>query len=191
MRPARVVVPGIDGEVGRQGREAMVQRLVQGFRAAVLEVRAARAADQQRVAGEERVADAQADGVVGVSGTREDLDLAAPEGDTIAGAQPPRRDVGLRLGRHEHVGAGPRSQLAGAGQVVGMRVRLDHEAQAQPALFEIGEVFGDPIDARIDEGRFARVHIGKEIREAVLRLHLVNAWGRHLNRHDGPGRRTA
>jgi hypothetical protein len=84
MRPSRVVVSGIDAEVTRQRREATVQRVVQGFRAAVLKVRAAGAADQQGVAGEERVADAQADGVVGVSRTREDFDLAAAESDAIA-----------------------------------------------------------------------------------------------------------
>jgi hypothetical protein len=55
-----------------------------------------------------------------------------------------------------------------------MRVRLDHEAQVQPARIEISEVFRNPIDARVDEGRFACVDIGKEIRKAVLRPHLVN-----------------
>ena len=55
-----------------------------------------------------------------------------------------------------------------------MRVGLDHEAQVQPALFEIGQVVRDSIDTRVDEGRFACVDIGQEIREAVLRPHLVN-----------------
>ena len=88
-----------------------------------------------------------------MSGTREDFDLATSEGDPIAVAQPPGRDLGLRLRGDEHVGPGPRTQFGGAGQVVGMRVCVDEEAKAQSALLEIREVLRDAIDARVDERR--------------------------------------
>jgi hypothetical protein len=61
-----------------------------------------------------------------------------------------------------------RTQLGGAGDVIGMRVGLDHNAQAQLARLEVSQIVLDTVGPRVDEGRFPRVGVGDEIREARL-----------------------
>ena len=69
----------------------------------------------------------------------------------IAIGKPARRDLGHRAGREQHLGAGAGAKLGRTGQVIGMRVGLDHEAQAQPALLDLSQVNRDAIGSRIDQ----------------------------------------
>ena len=177
MRASGVVVARVDRELAGQGREAPVQGLVQRLRAAILKIRASGPAHEQRVTGQQRTVDAQAHRVVRVPGAREHLDLVAAHGEPIAVAKPGRRDVGCRVRREQDLGARARSQLRGAGEVIGMRVGLDHEAQAQPALVEFPQVVRDAVRSRIDESGLTRVSIRDEIREAILGTHLVEDEG--------------
>ena len=84
------------------------------------------------------------------------------------------RYLGGRPRREQRLGPRPRAQLRGAGQVIGVRVRLDHEAQAEPTLFEVGQVIRDAVGTRVDQRRLARVGIRDEIRETALGAHLVH-----------------
>ena len=92
----------------------------------------------------------------------------------IAIPKPARRDLGRRPRREEDLGAGARAKLGRAGQVIGMRVGLDHEAQAQPALLDLSQVNRDAVGPRIDQRGVAGATVLDEIREAVVRAHLVH-----------------
>ena len=55
-----------------------------------------------------------------------------------------------------------------------MRVCLDHEAQAQPALLDLSQVPLDAIGSRIDQSGVAGPTVLDEVGEAVVRPHLVH-----------------
>jgi hypothetical protein len=62
-----------------------------------------------------------------VPGTGQHLDLLATA-DAIAIAEPARRHLGGRAIRDQDIGPGARTQVGGAGDVIGIRVGLDHNA---------------------------------------------------------------
>ena len=95
----------------------------------MLEVRAAGTADEQRVTGEDCAVHQEAHRIVGMARTREDRDLLVAERQVIAVAKPARRHLGPRLARQRYFGPRTCTQLGGPREVVGMRMRLDHEAQ--------------------------------------------------------------
>ena len=110
-RVAFVIVRGKDQRLFGQPHEAL-QALVLGAGIAVLEVGAAGAADEQRVAGEHAVAEMEAVGIVGVAGRIEHVEAQALDAELVAVGDPHRHDVDLALLAHHGDAAGAVAQRA-------------------------------------------------------------------------------
>ncbi len=108
-----------------QPQQLAEHRLVLRARVAVLEVGAAGAADQQRVAGEDAVAHHEAVGVVGVAGRVQHVHADAFDLKLVAFGKPHRHHVGLGVLAHHRDAMGAVAQRAEAGDVVGMQMGVD------------------------------------------------------------------
>ena len=78
-----------------------LQALVLGAGIAVLEIGAAGAADEQRVAGEHPIAEMEAVGIVGVAGRVEHVEAQALDAELVAVGDPHRHDIDLALLAHD------------------------------------------------------------------------------------------
>ena len=135
-------------------------------RVALLEVGAAAAADQQRVAGE-RDAGLRADvshAAAGVArgGARDELERA--EAHAIALAQAHVGVLHARSGADGHAAAERVAQAARGGDVVGVHVRLEREAQLQLELLQQGAIALELLRDAVDQHRLARGRVGEQVR---------------------------
>ena len=85
-RVAFVIVRGKDQRLFREPHQAL-QAFVLGAGVAVLEIGAAGAADEQRVAGEHAIAEMEAVGIVGVAGRVEHVEAQALDAELVAVAR--------------------------------------------------------------------------------------------------------
>ena len=161
-RVALVVVAGKDQRFLGQAQEAL-QALVLGARVAILEVGAAGAADEQRVAGEDPVAEGEAIGIVGVAGRVERLEAQTLDRQPIALADPHRHDVDLALLAHDGHAAGAVAQGAEACDVVGMQMRVDRLDQPEVEFLHQLEIAVDLVEHRIDDQRLASVSARQDV----------------------------
>ena len=121
---AAVVVRGVQQARRRQRQDLLTHRPVQPARAALLEVGAATAADQQRITGEGHAAVVQHTGqaAVGVAGRGPHLQITCAERHPVAVAQQTVRQAGAgRLGQGNLAAAGL-LEPPGAGDMVGMHM---------------------------------------------------------------------
>jgi hypothetical protein len=100
-RVALIVVRRIDQCLVRQLQQAPEQRLVLRARVAVLEIGAAGAADQQRIAGEHAVGQEIAVGIVGVARGIGDVEGQAFDAAAVAVGDADRHHVCLGLLAHD------------------------------------------------------------------------------------------
>ena len=129
---ALVLVRRIDLERRVQPQHAVEQTVVQRLGIAGRQVGAAGAADEQRVAGEEPILDAQAHRVPRVPGRVQHLNAQLPEHDGLAVPYP---QVDERRGArvmHRARHARDDARAARRGEVIGVGVRIDHVADAKP-----------------------------------------------------------
>ena len=170
---ALIVVRGKDQRLLGEPQEAL-QALVLGAGIAVLEVGAAGAADQQRVAGEHAVAEMEAVGIVGVAGRIEHVEAQALDAELVAVGDPHRHDVDLALLAHHGHAARAVAQRAEAGDVVGVQMRVDRLHQPEVELLHQLEIAVDLLEHRIDDERLAAAPAGENIaigaRDAVEQL---------------------
>ncbi len=122
-RVALVVMGGEEQRFLRQAEQLVEDRVILGAGIAVLEIGAAGAADEQRVAGEDAVAHQVGIGIVRMAGRIEHVEAEALDADAVAFGNPHGHDI--RLGLLAHHGDAMRlvAQRAEAGNVVGMQVR--------------------------------------------------------------------
>ena len=164
---------GKDERVFRQAQEAL-QALVLGARVAVLEVGAAGAADEQRVAGEDAVAEVEAVGIVGVAGGVEHIEAQALDRQLVAVGDPHRHHVDVALFPHHRHAAGAVAQRAQASDVVGVQMGVDRLDEPEIELLHQLEVAVDLLEHRIDDERFAAAAAGEHVaigaRNAVEQL---------------------
>ena len=154
---AAIVVRRIEQAGLGQREDARAHRAVERARVALLEVGAARAADQHAVAGEGHalVVEHVGDAAVGVAGRRPHLERAAAEGHAVAVWQQPIGARGAaRLGERD-LAAEPLLQQPGAGHVVGMDMGLERPQQLEPELVDQGGVAPHLLEHRIDQHRLA------------------------------------
>ena len=172
-RVAFVIVRGKDQRLFRQPHQAL-QALVLGAGIAVLEIGAAGAADEQRVAGEHPIAEMEAVGIVGVAGRVEHIEAQALDAELVAVGDPHRHDVDLALLAHHGDAAGAVAQRAQAGDVVGVQMRVDRLHELEVELLHQLEIAVDLLQHRIDDERFAAAPAGEDIaigaRDAVEQL---------------------
>ena len=170
---ALVVVRGEDERLFGQPHEAL-QALVLGAGIAVLEVGAAGAADQERIAGEHAVAEMKAIGIVGVAGGIEHVEAQALDAEPVAVGDPHRDDVDLALLAHHCHAARAVAQRPKTGDVVGVQMRVDRFHQPKVELLHQLEVAVDLLQHRIDDERLASAPAGENVavgaRDAVEQL---------------------
>jgi hypothetical protein len=124
-RVALIVVRRVDQRLVRQLQQAPEQRLVLGARVAVLEIRASRAADEQRIAGEHAIGQEIAVGIVGVARRIGDVEAQALDADAVAVCDADRDDFGLGLLAHDGDALGALAERVEPGDVVGVQVCVD------------------------------------------------------------------
>ena len=164
---------GKDQRLFRQPHQAL-QALVLGAGIAVLEIGAAGAADEQRVAGEHAIAEMEAVGIVGVAGRVEHVEAHALDAEPVAVGNPHRHDVDLALLAHDRDAARAVAQRAQAGDVVGVQMRVDRLHELKIELLHQLEVAVDLLQHGIDDERFAAPTAGEDVaigaRDAVEQL---------------------
>ena len=144
-------------------QQLVEDRIVLRARIAVLEIGAAGAADQQRVAGEHAVAHQEAVGIVGVAGRVEHVERDALDRELVAFGEPHRHHVDLALLAHHGDAVGAVAQRAEPGDVVGMQMGVDRLDQLEVELVDELEVAVDLLQHRIDDQRLAAAPAGEQI----------------------------
>ena len=150
------------GLVG-QLQQPVEDRIILRPRAAVLEIGAAGAADQERIAGEDAVAHQVAVGIVGVAGRVHDVEAEALDRHPVAVADPHRHHVGLALLAHDGDAVGAVAQLAEAGDMVGVQMGVDRLDQPQIELAQQLAVAVDLLQHGIEDQRLAAGAAGQQI----------------------------
>ena len=74
----------VDGQMTGQVGKALMQCFVKRLRAPVLEIRTAGTANEERITGEEYASQEETDGIVRMSGARDDFDHLVPESHALA-----------------------------------------------------------------------------------------------------------
>ena len=128
-------------------QQLVEDRVVLRARVAVLEIGAAGAADQQRVAGEHAVAHHEAVGVVGVAGRIEHVERQPLDRELVAFGEPHRHHVDLALLAHHGDALRAVAQRAEPGDVVGMQMGVDRLDQLEVELVDELQVAVDLLDA--------------------------------------------
>ena len=161
---------GTDGE----DQQPPEQRVVLRARIAVLEVGAASAADEQRIAGEHPVGHDEAVGIVRVPGRIERFEAQALDVDPIAVADTDGDDLGLALLPHHRDAARALAERLKSRDVVGMEMRVDGFHQPQVELAQKLDIAVDPFEDRIDDERLSAMaacqEIGVGARGAIVEL---------------------
>ncbi len=143
-------------------------------RIAVLEIGAAGAADEQRVAGEDAVAHQEAVRVVRVSGRIEHVERETLDGELVALGHAHGDHVDLALFAHHGDAVGAVAQRAEAGDVIGVQVRVDRLDQLEIELAHELDVAIHLLQNGIDDQRLAAVPAGEQVsvgsRDAVEEL---------------------
>ena len=132
-------------------------------RVAVLEIGAAGAADQQRVAGEHAIAHQVAVGIVGVAGRIEHVQREPLDRQFLALREPHRDDVGLGLLTHHGDAVRAVAQRAEPGDVIGMEMRVDRFHELEVELADELEIAVDLLQDGIDDQRLAAASAGEQI----------------------------
>ena len=146
-----------------QAQQAVEDRLVLRARIAVLEIGAAGAADQQRVAGEHPVRHDEAVGIVGMAGRIGDIEADALDAEPVAVGDAHRHHVDAGLLAHHGDAARPVAQRAEAGDVIGVQMRIDRLHQLQVELADELQVAIDLLQHRIDDQRLAAAAGRKQV----------------------------
>ena len=162
---AAVVMPGIDQAALRQREDLLAHRAEQRARVAILEVGAAAAADEERIAGERHraVVEHVAHAAAGVAGGRARFEAGCAKTDLLPGLEVAVGALRAARARHGDAAAEPLLQQPGAGDVVGVQMRLQRPRQPEAQLLDQRDVAPRLLEHRIDQHRLARRGIGKEV----------------------------
>ena len=162
-RVALVVMGGeYHGLVG-QFQQPVEDRIILRPRAAVLEIGAAGAADQQRVAGEDAVAHQIAVGIVGVAGRVHDVEAQSLDHHLVAVGDPHRHHVGLALLAHDGDALGAVAQFAETRDVVGVQMGVDRLDQPQVEFAQQLAIAVGLFQHGIEDQRLAAGAAGQQI----------------------------
>jgi hypothetical protein len=146
-----------------QLQEAIEYRIILRPRAAVLEIGAAGAADQQRVAGEHAIAHQIAVGIVGVAGRVHRLQAQALDRHPVAVGDAHRHHVGLALFAHDGDALGAVAQLGKSRDVIGVQMGVDRLDQPQVELLQQLAVAVGFLQHGIEDQRLAAGPAGEQI----------------------------
>ncbi len=162
-RLALVVVGRVDQRLLGQLEKLVEQRVVLRPCAAVLEIRAARAADEQRVAGEHAILHQEAVAVVGVAGRIEHVESEALDADRVALGNAHGHDIDAGLLAHHRDAVGMIAQRAEGSDVIGVDVGVDGLDELQVEFAHELEIAVDLLEHRIDDQRLAALAAGEKV----------------------------
>ena len=154
-RVALVIVAGVDQRLVGQREKLVEERVVLLERVAVLEVGAAGAPDQQRIAGKDAVLHREAVGLGGVARRVQRAQADALDLDRIAVADAHRDHVDRRLPAHHGDALGPVAEFRHAADVVGMDVGIHDLGEGEPELVEQRKVALNLLLNGVDDERLA------------------------------------
>ncbi len=146
-----------------QLQQPVEDRIVLRPRAAVLEIGAAGAADQKRIAGENAVAHQKTVGIVGMAGRVHHIQRDALDRHLVALGNPHRDHVGLALLAHDGDAVGAVAQLAQARDVVGVQVGVHRLDQPEIEFAQELAVAVDLLQHGIEDQRLAAGAAGQDI----------------------------
>ena len=132
-------------------------------RTAVLEIGAAGAANEKRVAGEDAVAHQIAIRVVGVARRVHDVEAQSLDHHLVAVGDPHRDHVGLALLAHDGDALGAVAEFAEARDVIGMQVGIDRFHQPQVEFLQQLAVAIGLFQHRIEDQRLAAGPAGQQV----------------------------
>ena len=163
---AAVVVAGIDQAAIGQREDLAAHRAVQRARVALLEIGAPAAADEERIAGERHRAVVEHVGgaAAGVAGRGARFQMLFAERDLLGGPQIKIGALGTTRRRDRDAAAELLLEEPGAGDVVGMHVRLEGELELEAELLKKRRVAPRLLEHRVDQQRLARGRVGQKIR---------------------------
>lgn len=157
MLVAAVVVAGQHGQVIRETAQFLqAVPVFTGIAAEQVGAAGAAFAQEQEVAGEERVLAEQRHAVLGVAGGVQHAQGDVAADHAVVLAQPLGRRAHRTLVMHRVRHAGLFGQQRAGRDVVGMRVRVEHAHEVQVVLAERGRVEVDVIDDGVDKHRLTR-----------------------------------
>ncbi len=147
----------------RQLEQPAEDGIVLGARAAVLEIGATGAADQQGIAGEHAIAHQIAVGIIGMAGRVHHVEAEPFDHDLVAVGDAHRHHVGLALLAHDGDAVGAVAQFAEAGDVVGMQMGVDGLDQPEVEFAQQLAVAVDLLKHRIEDQRLAAGTAGQHV----------------------------
>ncbi len=158
-------MPGIDQAAIRQREDLLAHRVEQRARVAFLEVGAAAAADEERVAGKghRAVVEHVAHAAAGVAWSRARLEAPSAEADFLSWLEVSVGAVRTARARYCDAAAEPLLEHPGAGDVVGVQMRLQRPRQLEAQLLDERDVAPRLLEHRIDQHRLARRGIGEKV----------------------------
>ena len=130
------------------------------------EVRACHASDEERVPGQQRVAGQEATVLRPVPRGVQDPDPDAADPDLLAVLERLVRVLRLRRGMNADGKSVLEGEPAVAGQMVGMRVRLQHARGSQSCPLDLGEHRPDVV-GRVDDDGLARLFVSDQVAGAA------------------------
>ena len=164
-REAAIVMAGIDQALLGEREDLAAHRAVERARIAVLEVGAAAAADEKRIARERHrlVVEHVGEARVRVASGGPRLEVAGAERQLLLRLQIEVRPFGTTLRCHGDAAAELLLEQPCAGDMVGVHVRLERELQAQAELLDQRRIAPRLLEHRVDEQRIARALIRQQI----------------------------
>ena len=165
MQPA-VIVPRIDEAAIGQREDLLAHAAIEHARIAALEVGAATAADEERIARERHraIVDHVGDAAIRVAGGGPGLDVALSELNLFA-----RFDIAI--GADSAAGAGQDdaaaellAQQPRAGDMIGVHVSLEGPGELEAELVDERGVAPRLLEHRVDQQRLTRRGVGEKIR---------------------------
>ena len=162
-RIALIVMGGKYHGFIRQFQQPAEDRFILRPRAAVLEIGAAGAADQKRIAGKYPIAHQIAVGIIGMAGRVHHVETEALDRHSVAVADPHRHHVGLALFAHDGDAVGAVAQLAEPGDVVGVQMGVHGLDQPEIQFAQQLAIAIDFLQHRIEDQRLAAGAAGQQI----------------------------
>jgi hypothetical protein len=152
-RRAAIVMRRQEQTIVRQREDLLLDRMIELLRITMLKIGSPTAAYQQRVTGESarKIVENIGETAIGMARRRADFERARAELDHVAMLEISIRAFGTARARKRDLAAKPLLQEPGAGDMIGMDMRVQSPKQFEPELADEGSVAPHLLEHRIDE----------------------------------------
>jgi len=163
VRTPLVIVTGPDRGLVGQGKQMLLDALIQRLRTAGLEVGPATPIDEKRVAGEDVIAPHETHAATRVTRRVQCLEGLGTTRQCVAVL---KLDVGSRdaaIGGRGRLGTSELHQLSSAGDVIGVGMRLNRKSQVEVVRLQHLKVAIDLLFNRINDDGIARFGVHQDV----------------------------